>query len=208
MSIKRINLLSCAAFILAGCSTGPYLKPSASIGWYSTENPACSGAEKVLEFSLPDYDWLIFRVLARQPTKRHPEGTKLIAYVRPVLYRHPEPNGTWSLFPSEQEKKTKESLIAERKSQHVEISFSSAVATIIFLDGSESQVELPFFQQPYQLPSDESYGFWGPEVVISPENLEYFTVKLPPLFINGEEVTIPPIEFKVSESTYVPVLNC
>jgi hypothetical protein len=194
--------------VLAGCSTGPYLKPYGPVGWYSTENPACPGAEKVLEFSLPNYDWLIFRILAKQPTKYQPEGTKLIAYVRPVHYRHPEPSGTWSLFPSEQERKLKENLISERKTQEIDISFSRSSAIVIFSDGSQTSVELPFFQQPYKLPSGKYYGIWGPEAVISSNKLEAFTVKLPFLFVNGEKVIIPPIEFKVSESKYAPVLNC
>lgn len=208
LSIKRLILFFCAALVLAGCSTGPYLKPHAPIGWYSTENPACPGAEEVLEFSLPKYDWLVFRILAKQPTKFQPEGTKLIAYVRPVLYKHPEPNGSWSLFPSEQERQTKDSLISERKSQDIEISFSNSSAIVIFSDGSKAIIELPFFQQPYKLPSDNYYSIWGPEVVISPNKLEDFTVELPLLYVNGKEFSIPPIRFKVSESKYAPVLNC
>ena len=194
--------------VVAGCSTGPYLKPHASIGWYSTENPACPGAEEVLEFSLPKYDWLVFRILAKQPTKFQPEGTKLIAYVMPVLYKHPEPNGSWSLLPSDQEKKIKESLVSERRSQDIEITFSGSSAIVIFSDGGEETTELPFFQKPYRLPSDKYYGIWGPEVVISQNKLESFTVKLPLLYVNGEEFSVPPIEFKVSKNKYAPVLNC
>jgi len=194
--------------VLSGCSTGPFLKPYAPIGTYSTENPACPGAENVLEVDLPRYDWLIFRVLAKETTKYQPEGTRLIAYVMPKLYKHPDSNVNWSLFPSEEERALKERLISERKSQNIEISFSSSEAIVTFLDGSQSVVELPFFQEPYRYPSGKYYGIWGPEAVIAPKKLEEFTVKFPSLIIDGEEFVVPSIQFKVSESTYAPVLNC
>lgn len=197
-----------ATILLAGCSTGPYLKPHAEIGWYSTENPACPGAEEVLEFSLANYDWLIFRVLAKQPTKWHPDGTKLIAYVRPLFHKHPDPNRSWSMFPSQAEKRTYEALLAERISEKIEIFFSESYATIILSDGSELKVELPFFQKLYKLPSDEYYGIWGPEALISPNKLEDFTVIFPVLYVNGDEFIIPPIHFKLSRGRFSPVLNC
>ena len=194
--------------VLSGCSTGPYLKPYASLGWYNTENPACPGEEEVLEFSLPDYDWVIFRVLAKQQTKYQPEGTKLIAYILPRIYKHPEPNGSWSLFPSEEERKNKDKIISKRKAEHIEVLFSGSSATVVLPDGTEKIVELPFFQEPYKLPSGKYYGIWGPEAIIPKEKLDAFDVILPTLYINGKEFKIPTINFKISENTYAPVLNC
>lgn len=208
MKTKHLLLILCALLVMSGCSTGPYLKPHASIGWYSTENPACPGAEQVLEFSLGDYDWLVFRVLAKHPTKFHPEGTRLIAYVSPSIYMHPDPNYSRPLFRSEEEKFFIEKLAAERRSQNIEITFSNSLATIIFSDGHETNVELPFFSQPYNYSTSEYYGPWGPEVVISTEKLEEFAVKFPAVYVNGEEIRIPIITFKIDKDKYAPVLNC
>lgn len=208
MNIKRLILFFSATLILVGCSTGPYLKPHAEIGWYNRENPSCPGAEEVLEFSLANYDWLIFRVLARQPTKWRPEGTKLIAYVRPLYLKHPDPNKSWSMFPSQAEMNTRESLVSKRRAEEIEISFSESYVTIILFDGSELKVEMPFFDQPYKLPSDEYYGIRGPEALISSSKLENFTVIFPVLYVNGDEFIIPPIHFKISRDMYAPVLNC
>ncbi|GAB2901705.1 hypothetical protein GCM10027180_34820 [Microbulbifer echini] len=163
---------------------------------------------QVLEFSLGDYDWLVFRVLAKHPTKRHPEGTKLIAYVHPLIYKHPDPNYSRPLFRSKDEKLFMQKLAAEHKSQTIEITFSSSLATIIFSDGIETEVELPFFSQPYNYSTSEYYGIWGPEVVISTEKLEAFTVKFPTVYVNGEEIRIPLITFRIDQNKYAPVLNC
>ena len=208
LNITKLIFIFFACIVLAGCSTGRYLKPYSSIGGYSTENPACPGAERVLEFSLTNYDWIVFRVLAKQPTKYQPAGTQLIAYVMPKLYKHPEPDGSWSLFPSKAEKQIKENLISERKSQNIEITFERSSATIILSDGNKTQVELPFYQKPHKVLSDKYYGIWGPEVIISPNKLEAFTVNLPPIYINGKKQIIPPIEFRISSGKYAPVLNC
>jgi hypothetical protein len=208
--LKIVGLLSffCVVLVLNGCGTGPFLKPYAPIGKYNTENPACSGAENVLEIELPGYEWLIFRVLAKEPTKYRPEGTRLIAYVMPDLYKHPDSGGSWSLFPSEEERMRKERLVSERESKSVEVSFSRTTAIITLSNGSQSTVELPFFQKPYKYPSVKHYGIWGPETVIANKKLDAFIVQLPSLLIDGAEFVIPPVEFKVSESKYAPVLNC
>jgi hypothetical protein len=210
VKLKILGLLSffCAALVLNGCSTGPFLKPYAAIGEYNTENPACPGAENVLEIGIPGYDWLIIRVLAKEPTKYRPEGTRLIAYVMPDLYKHSDSGGSWPLFPSEEERVRKERLVSERKSKSVEVSFSRTTAIITLSNGSQSTVELPFFQKPYKYPSVKYYGIWGPEAVIANEKLDDFTVELPSLLIDGVEFVIPTIEFKVTESKYAPVLNC
>lgn len=195
---------------MGACSTGQYLKPAAPGGTYNTENPACPGAEEVIEFNPTGDNWIIFRVLSKLPNKFNPEGTRLIAYFRFVYHMPEEPQSTWtSLFPSEEEREEQRQLVEHRQQMPLLISAESSDATIVLPDGSTKTVSLPFFEEPYDPNKVESpYNIWGPEVLISPHRLENFKVVFPAIFFNGEKLDIPPVSFGISGGTYAPVLNC
>ena len=195
---------------LIGCSTGPYLKPEAIGGIYSTENPACSGAEEVIEFHPTGDNWIVFRVLSKLPNKASSEGTKLIAYFRFIYFKPNESAGIMSaMFPSKEEQQKQTQLIESRKNLPLLISSSNAIATILLPNGSSEKVSLPFFERPYDPNKIENpYGIWGPATVISPDRLENFTVIFPTIYFNGEELDIPPVKFGIDHGKFAPVLNC
>lgn len=52
--VKRILVSLLFAALAMGCTTRAYLKPEASMGTYSSENPSCGGNPEVLEFTFPE----------------------------------------------------------------------------------------------------------------------------------------------------------
>lgn len=196
--------------LLSGCSTGAYLKPEAPGGTYSTENPACPGAKKVIEFHPTGDNWIVFRVLSKLPNKYNPEGTKLIAYFRFIYGMPPKPMGMLSvMFPNEEQTEELEQLIEKRQNLPLLITASSPDATIVLSDGSTKTVSLPFFEKSYDPDNvGRSHNIRGPEVLISTERLEDFTVIFPTIYFNGKELDIPPVKFGIGRGKYTPVLNC
>jgi len=199
-----------ACIILLGCSTGDYLKPIAPYGQYSTENPACPGAEEVIELLPTDRDWIFFRAAAKLPNKFDPEGTKLIVYFRFVYYHlGPEVSAWSSLFPSAEVQEKRNKLFEARANEDIIISAASPIATIVLPDGNTTTVSLPFFEKPFNHKEVEYPNtVRGPEVLISPDRLENFKVIFPDIFFNEIKLDIPPVEFRRSRGTYAPVLNC
>jgi hypothetical protein len=189
--------------LLVGCSTGPYLRPEALTGTYSTENPACPGAQEALDLPATPYDWITFRVLAKLPD-HNGNGTRLVAYFRFDYLKPPPPREAWGFFADDE----RERLVQERRALDILITYSGSSATVVEDNGTKTQVVLPFFEKSFNHKIDKWYGIWGPEVLISQKSLNNFTVILPDAFINGTRIQLPPVTFRVHEETYAPVLNC
>ena len=208
MKTPLVVPLSILLVVLGGCSTGPFLKPEATGGNYNRENPSCPGALEVFEFRPTSQPWVVFRTLAKLPNRYSPEGTQLIAYFE-FQYLLPEPpRMSWSLFPNESEREEKKNLVELRKSRKITISTSSPLATILFPDGSSTQISLPYFESSHDSNQGDQFGVWGPKVLVSPKALDSFTVIFPEIFINGSKLDIPPVKFTVSKGRFTPVLNC
>ena len=134
----------------------------------------------------------------------------MVAYFRFTYYTVSPDAGLWdSMFPSTEESRRTHELIQERKNQDIIISAPSPIATIVFPDGSTSQVSLPFFEKPFNHREAKTPNeLWGPEVLIAPTRVESFKVVFPDIYLNGKKLDISPVEFQKSKETYAPVLNC
>ena len=150
------------------------------MGSYSTVNPSCPGAKKVLEIRPVNNKSLTVRVHAELPNKPHSDGTRLIVN---VIFRG----------------------VTERVTVEAEFPY----AQVTLQNGEVKSVLLPFFEKPYiHGESDYKYGYWSPESLISAGSVENFTVLLPTIYIDGQQVNLPTVEFKLDQDKYYPVLNC
>lgn len=187
--------------IIAGCSTGPFLKPSSSLGSYSTVNPACPGAQEVIEFSPEKQPWVLLRVYATPPGRYNSKGTELrIHFWFQYLKGEPQPS---LFFLTDKEKK----LINERSSKDYVATTSKPTVTVVLPNGNKREIIIPAFEKPFDA-QRELVEWWGNGVQISPDSLDSFTVIFPDIYVNGEKIAVPPIHFQKTEDHYAPVLNC
>ena len=189
---------------LAGCSTGPFLRPLAEVGTYTTVNPACPGAPEVINFVAEKQPWVLLRVYATPPGRIRSNGTELRVHIDLRYWNGLEPIG---LFPSDEKRAKWEKIITERSEREYSVVASSSYATIVFPNGETQKVEIPIFSSPFN-PKEEKASWWANGVQISTEQLTEFTVVLPSVFVNGEKFILAPIKFKQDKERYSPVLNC
>ncbi len=88
------------------------------------------------------------------------------------------------------------------------VTASKPTVTILLSNGTILEVAIPIFATPYDPKNDRTINRWGNGVQLSPEELGSFTVIFPDIYVNGERLEVPPIQFKIDEDRYVPVLNC
>jgi hypothetical protein len=192
---------------MTGCSTGVFLQPEASYGNYSAVNPSCPGAQEVIEFSPQNQYWVLFRVYATPPGRWNSNGTELRIHFRLVyqlVYRDGSTRSISSvMFMSEE----REKLIRERSKRNYLVTVSKPTVTVIMPDNSVQEISIPIFERPHD-PRYEGNSLWDPGIQISPKSLEQFTVKFPDIYVNGEKIDVPHIQFKKNEQRYFPVINC
>lgn len=189
-----------AAAAITGCSTGPYLRPDAVSGVYSTVNPTCPGAKEVVAFSPEKQPWVLLRIYATPPKRWGSEGTELRVH---FFFHYLAGESAFIFYFTEEQRK----LIRERSSKDYLVTASKPTVTVVLPDGSSKEVRIPIFGKPYD-PKHDRTSWWANGVQISSENLDSFTVIFPDIYVNGEKINVPPIYFKKEEGRYAPVLNC
>jgi hypothetical protein len=187
------------AIVVAGCSTGLYLRPTAVSGSYSAVNPSCPGALEVIEFFTENQPLVKFRVYATPPGRYESMGTELRVHFE---LRYME-RGWSAIWPTATQKK----LIEERKSKDYIVTASKPTVMVLMPNGSKREIPISIFEQPYDLKHDR-IDVWGNGVQISPGSLDSFTVYFPDIYVNGKKIKVPPIHFQKDEDHYAPVLNC
>lgn len=199
--IKRILCILVSVVLASGCTTSAYLKPVASAGTYSSENPSCGGNLEVLEFSPPQQSWLVIRVYARQT---HTSGTALMVsyWMRPWSGLTTSPG----LFSKGSESDQK--VADQRWSANYLIATSKNSVSVELPSGVVQEVNIPSFHSPYQLGKGD-FTFWPSPVKIAPVDIDEFTVTFPKIRVNDEELKVPPIHFKKNAGGQVDmILNC
>lgn len=200
--MKQCLRLSVALVMAAitGCSTGPYLKPDASSGVYSTVNPACPGAQEVVAFSPEKQPWVLLRIYATPPKRWNSKGTELRIH---FWFQFLVGESVSIFYRTDEQRK----LIEERSSKDYQVTTSKPTVTVVLPDGSSKEIQIPIFEKPYD-PKHDRISWWANGVQVSPENLDSFTVIFPGIYVNGEKINVPPLHFKKEEDHYAPVLNC
>jgi len=203
-----VKLLPVVIIILTmGCSTGPFLRPTAAIGTYSTVNPACPGAQRVVEFAPKNQYWVLLRVYATQPEGNYKSnGTELRVHVDLKYWKGFE-LPAMGIFASDKTWNDRKKLIRERSELDYIVTASSPFVTVYTPDGKSQQILVPIFQKPHD-PKNHRVGWWDHGVQISPKRLDDFKVIFPDIFVNGEKIEVPPIHFRMDNEYYAPVLNC
>ncbi|MBK9132048.1 MAG: hypothetical protein IPM20_10510 [Gammaproteobacteria bacterium] len=191
-------------FLVAGCSTGSFLRPSAEVGTYSTVNPACPGAPEVINFIPVMQQWVLLRVYATPPGRIGSKGTELRIHITLRYWNDLEPIG---LFPRTEKRKKWEKVIEERSKREYNIVASSPYVSVVLPNGEEKKIKIPLFTGPHN-PKEDRTSWWANGVQVSPDTLREFTVVLPDVFVNNEKFIIAPIKFKLDKERYAPVLNC
>lgn len=188
------------AAVITGCSTGPYLKPAADAGSYSTVNPACPGAQEVIEFSPEKQPWVLLRIYATTPKRWNSKGTELRVH---FWFKYLKGESTSLFFLTDEQRK----LIKERSSKDYLVTASKPTVTVVLPNGSKQEIPIPIFEKPYD-PKNNQISWWANGVQVSPDSLDSFTAIFPDIYVNGEKINVPPIHFQRDEDHYAPVLNC
>jgi len=194
---------SLLAAVVVGCSTGPFLRPEAASGSFSAVNPACPGAQEVIEFTPQSQYWVVLRVYATLPGQYGSRGTELRVH---FWFRYLKGSPWWSvMFPTPVERNR---LFQERSRRTYLVTVSKPTVTIVLPDGSAREIPIPIFSKPYDPKNEGPIDFWANGVQVSPEELDSFTAIFPEVYVNGERLEVSPIQFKKAEDRYAPVLNC
>ncbi|MBI3222499.1 MAG: hypothetical protein HYZ46_05405 [Nitrosomonadales bacterium] len=206
MKLYLRTLLMLVAIAAIGCSTGPFLRPDAASGSYSTVNPSCPGAQEVVEFSPENQPWVVFRIYATPPERWNSKGTELRVHFWLKYGKYGKGVSTGMLsafFPSDEIQK----LVNEQSGKDYLVSVSKPMVTVVLPNGIKRDIPMPAFEKPLD-PKHELIERWGNGVQISSGSLDSFTVIFPDIFVNGEKIVVPPIHFQKDTDHYSPVLNC
>ncbi len=188
-----------AAIFAAGCTTGAYLKPVATSGTYSTENPSCGGNLEVLEFSPEKQNWISLRVYARQ---NQAKGTVLMVSFRLKQWTDISEHG--ALFASDLDKQK----ASERVLEKYTVTTSKNSVTVEMQGGNFKEVPIQNLESPHQL-MQRDFTFWPPPTQIDPGLVDDFSIIFPEIFVNGERLFVPPIRFKKDPGGKADlILNC
>lgn len=192
--IISIFLLLPVVGLLAGCSTGVFLRPAAVSGDLVKDNPACPGPDRVIQFTPKSKNWVHFRLYADPPVPLRPQTRLYIEVQTQVGLGLP-----WAQRGSD-EFKWRSQHKFEFRAEHPEI-------TLVYPDGHEIVFSVALFKGVHYLES-ETILLAQEYVQLSDTYLEGFTIRMPAVFIDGEKIDIPSISFGPDKEFYAPVLNC
>lgn len=196
-NMKRIiSIFSLLAVVvlLAGCSTGVFLRPVAVSGDLVKVNPACPGPDRVIQFTPKSKNWAHFRVYADPPVPLRPQTRLYIEVQTQVGLGLP-----WSQRGSDEFKRRSQHKF-EFRAEHPEI-------TLVYPDGREHVFSFALFKGVHYLES-ETILLAQEYVQLADTYLDSFTIRIPAVFIDGEKIDIPPIRFGPDKEFYAPVINC
>jgi len=200
MNIKSLYQISffllvvAGAMMLAGCSTGVFLRPAAESGDLVKDNPACPGPVRVIQFTPKSKNWVHFRIYADPPVPLRPQTRLYVEVITQVGLGLP-----WSQRKSDE---------FNRRSNHkFEFRAEHPKTVLIYPDGRERVLEVSLFKGVHTLES-KTILLARDYVELADTFLESFTIRMPSVFIDGEKIDIPPIRFGPYKETYMPVLNC
>jgi len=192
-------LIALAGTLLVACSTGVFLRPTASgSAEYVRVVPQCPGPKQVVQFTPHNTRWVHFRVYAELPNA-FPDITTLQIE---VTIDNTGLGMPWT-------RKYYEAL-ASRSAHRFEFHTEGSHLLLIYADGKESAQSVSLFEGTHMLQAEESHS-----VRIASEHIALlagsgtrFKVKMPAIFIDGERIDIPLIEFAPAEERYMPVISC
>lgn len=209
-----MRLLLIFVAVLAGCSTGPFLKPTSQVGHYAKLIPACGGPSEVVEFTPEKQPWVQLRVYATPPgwwegSPSGSTGTELRIHAQLSYGKNLEPIG---LFPSDEKRRRWEAAIEERSKKSYQLVASKSSVILRLPGATEREVVVPLFEKPLDIKTHQGGWWWARHrVQLSPDRLEEFEIILPEIRVNGETVVTAPIQFLIAEELDVfaaMVINC
>lgn len=190
--------------VLAGCSTGPFLRPSAQKGTLSTVNPSCPGAKEVINFTPKSQPWVQLRVYATPPGRFGSKGTELRVH---VLLRYGEGLPPRSLFGDGESSLERRRIVDARNALSYRVEASRPYVLVKIPGEPLHEVRVPLFEAPHDPKADRS-SWWSNGIQLSPMTIASFEVTFPDVYVNGEPFETVPIQFNLSEERFAPVLNC
>ncbi len=180
--------------LICGCSTGTFLRPTATKGEFAKANQACPGPNNVIQFSPKNNDWVHFRVSALLPRQTGRE-TQLSIEVRTQVGLG-LPRSEW-----------KGEEFKHRAQHRFLFSALKPEITLVKADGSKTTIYVQLFWGERNLESNTTL-LVSDKIILSQEELTNFTIEFPTIFIDGESMYIPPIHFAPDQEFEAPVLNC
>jgi hypothetical protein len=198
MLIKTCLLIA-SAMTLAACSTGVFLRPSAESGFLVKENAACPGPAQVIQFTPKNTDWVHLRIYAIPINAAPP---------------YPSKSQTWLVIEIQTQvglglprSEWKGDEFKRRSKHKFEFRAENPEVILVYPDGRERTFLVSLFAGAHSLQS-ETILLASEKIGLGEILLDGFVVRMPSVYIDGEEISIPPIRFSPDKEHYVPVLNC
>jgi hypothetical protein len=190
----RLYVFLFISTLICGCSTGTFLRPTASNGEFVKANQACPRPNGVIQFTPKNKDWVHFRVYALLP-RQTGSGTQLNIEVQTQVGLG-LPRSEWK---GEEFK---------RRAQH-RFLFSASKPEVVLVraNGSKTTIYVQLFWGERNLESN-TILLVSDKIILSQEELTNFTIEFPTIFIDGESMDIPQIHFAPDQELEAPVLNC
>ncbi|MDH4563189.1 hypothetical protein [Pseudomonas sp. BN411] len=204
------------ALLISGCSTGPYLHPEAVTGALRSANRTCPGALEARWYGVKDpapFSGVVAAVIhAKLPgtPEWDPATESIISAVdtKLVIKFWLYPNRAKPFWALSTEAKGKARKAYDEQQRAAEgpavISVSSPYIVLVSSYGERRKIQINI-QGSFDANSQENKAI---SVSLSNGKIDNFLVIFPEFFVNGEGFNISPVNFRIKEDTYVPVMNC